>query len=262
MNDMLSKILLNKKEALIKQKQLLSENALLERIPFLAATKDFKNCLNIKLKAKEIALISEIKKAAPGKGIIRKSFSPTRIAKAYEQAGSVAISVITEESVYLGKSEYLKETRVSSNLPIIRKDFIFDPYQVIESRVLGADAILLTMTYLSIDTAKELEELAVKLGMDVLIEIHDEKELEKAQNLSSKLICINNRSLKTLEVDLDITKNLVNIIDKDYVIICENGIQSIDNIKELNKYNIYSFIIGEYILSKPNIKNAIQVLLK
>jgi indole-3-glycerol phosphate synthase len=133
---------------------------------------------------------------------------------------------------------------------------------VIESRVLGADAILLTMTYLSIDTAKELEELAVKLGMDVLIEIHDEKELEKAQNLSSKLICINNRSLKTLEVDLDITKNLVNIIDKDYVIICENGIQSIDNIKELNKYNIYSFIIGEYILSKPNIKNAIQVLLK
>jgi indole-3-glycerol phosphate synthase len=262
MNNTLTKILTNKKQSLVKHKQMLGENKLLEQIQFLPRAKSLKKILEYKISIEEVALISEIKKAAPGKGIFRKSFNPLRIAKTYEQAGSVAISVVTEETVYLGKNEYLKEIRANTNLPLIRKDYLFDPYQILESRFLGADVVMLKMSILSIDDAKELESIAEELGMEVIIEIHDEEGLKKASELNSKLISINNRNLKTLEVDLDTVKSIAKILDKNYILICENGIQSIENIREINNYNVYCFLVGEYILNKPNIKNAIQVLLK
>jgi indole-3-glycerol phosphate synthase len=257
-----AKLKKQKHESLAMQKRYVSENKLIEQLSDLANTKNFQQALQNKVLNQNIGVISEIKKAVPIKGIIRKYFNLNRIAKSYEEAGSIAISVITEENIYLGKKEHLKEVRFCTSLPLLRHDLIFDAYQVIESRVLGADAITLCLNILSLAEARSLEKIAHELQMDVVLEVHDMKELEKAFLLNSKIICINNRNPNSLEVNIDTSKTLSNYISKDYIVICKNGVENVDHIREIIDHNIYLLIVGEYVLNQPNIKNAIQILLR
>jgi len=261
MNLIYSRIMNELKSELASQKKLVPERILLDQLSGLPEPQDLKLLLSKKVKEKEVSMISVIKKAVPIKGLLRKQFDIKKITKAYEQQGSLAISVVTESKMHQGKREFLKEVRSISNLPLIRQDIIFDNYQVIESRILGADAIILQLDLLTIQEAINLEHKATELGMGVILEISGKQDLEKIAYLKSKLICVNNRDPRTLEVNLDTTKILSGRLGPQYMIICKNGIQNIKNIKEVSNYNVYLFMIGEYILNQPNIEVAIQMLL-
>lgn len=224
--------------------------------------KDFAAALEAKIKDGKIAVIAEVKKASPSKGIIREDFNPVAIAKAYEDNGAACLSVLTDEKYFMGKNEYLSEIRKNVNIPILRKDFIVDPYQIWEAKLIGADCILLIMAMISDELATKLEQTAIDSGMSVLIEVHDEAELKRALKLKSRLIGINNRNLKTFEVSLETSKKLATQIPSDKIIICESGIFMCDDIKEMQKIGINSFLIGESLMRQENVGIALRNLLK
>jgi indole-3-glycerol phosphate synthase len=223
---------------------------------------DFSAALQNKIINNDPAIICEVKKASPSKGIIRDDFDPVKIAKIYEENGAACISVLTDEKYFMGHSKYLSDIRKNVKIPILRKDFIIDVYQIYEAKLLGADCILLIMAMLDLQKAQELEKIAHDIGLSVLIEIHDEAELEKALKLRSALIGINNRNLKTFEIDINNSIKLSKLIPKDKIIICESGIYSRDDIKKMQLENINSFLIGESLMRQDDIAQALQSLLE
>lgn len=191
------------------------------------------------------AVIAEAKKHSPSKGLLRDPFLPAEIAQSYERGGASCLSVLTDKDYFHGSEEYLMQARAACSLPIIRKDFIVDPYQVYEARAIGADCILLIVSALEDQQMADLNALAVELGMDVLIEVHGADELDRALPLNNKLVGINNRNLHTFEVTLNNTYDLLSSIPDDRIVVTESGIHSRENVQAMREHNVHSFLVGE-----------------
>ena len=206
-------------------------------------------------------LIAEIKKASPSKGLIRKNFDPLELAKFYQDGGASCLSVLTDEKYFQGNNKYIDIIKKEIDLPILRKDFIIDPWQIKESRSLGADCILLIMAALNLEEAILLEKEALDLGMDVLVETHTHEEIKMANKLKSKLVGVNNRNLKTMEVDINNTIKLKKFIDPDKIVVAESGLKTKTDLKFLKKNGIINFLIGESLMKEKNLTLATKTIL-
>ena len=245
MSDILTKIVAVKREelaVLFRQKPLAAVRADAES---RLQTRDFVGALRQKISAGKPAVIAEVKKASPSKGVLRADFIPADIAQSYAEFGAACLSVLTDQQFFQGSIEYLKQARASCGLPVLRKDFMVDAYQIYESRVVGADCILLIAAILDDQQMKDMEALAVSLDMAVLVEVHDAAELERALKLKTPLIGINNRNLKTFEVSLDTTFELMGRVPADRVLVTESGIVSPADVKRLRDAKINAFLVGE-----------------
>ena len=207
-------------------------------------------------------LIGEIKKASPSKGLIRKNFDPSKIATQYKSGGANCLSVLTDQPSFKGSKDYLRIVRKSTTLPILRKDFFYDPYQVVESRALGADCILIILASVSDVQAEELEHTAFSWGMNAILEVHNEQELERAKKLSSKLIGVNNRDLKTFKTTLDTTRQLAKKIPKDRITISESGLKNSKDLANLATFGVRCFLIGESIMREKDVTAATRSFIR
>lgn len=250
-----------KREHVVKRKALAPLSVLEELVKQQAPTRGFHDAIKKRIAAGGIALIAEIKKASPSKGVIREDFNPPELAHFYELGGATCLSVLTDEPYFQGRDDYLKEAREMVNLPVLRKDFMIDPYQIVESRALGADCILLIMAALSDAQAQELETLAHRLNMDVLIEVHDEAELYRALKLKSRLLGVNNRSLKTLQVDIETSVKLRPLIPSTHTPVCESGIFTREDVEKMLQCDISCFLIGESLMRYADVTAATQRLI-
>jgi len=256
MSTVLDRICADKRDH-IRLKQTQTPLAVLQaQVKDLPPTRGFIRALS----NKSTALIAEVKKASPSKGIIRADFDPVTIAKIYEAHGASCLSILTDEPYFMGKDEYLQQIRKTVSLPLLRKDFMLDEYQVYESRVLGADCILLIMAALTDDQAKALYGCATSLDLDTLFEVHDEDELHRALPLSPKMVGVNNRNLKTLEVDLGTGLNLAASIPDTVLKVAESGIDA-QTLPVFASAGYSAFLIGESLMRQPDIGAAVDTLL-
>jgi indole-3-glycerol phosphate synthase len=210
---------------------------------------------------RNMGLIAEVKKASPSKGLIRADFDPVIIAEAYESAGADCISVLTDESYFQGSNAYLTQVRKSVKLPLLRKDFTIDYRQIYEARLIGADAILLIAAILTTDEMREFLQISRALGLDALVEVHDQEELERVLGLDADLIGINNRNLKTFVTDLQTTEQLIGMIPKGKTVVSESGIAHPDEIKYLHTVGAHAVLVGETFMRKPSLEQAVHELM-
>ena len=262
MSDILDKILLTKKNEIEESKTILTLDDLKSIISKTTQPRNFIEAIQKKHQKKHSAVIAEIKKASPSKGIIRSNFDPIAIAKSYEIAGATCLSILTDKDYFMGDPKFLMQVKSETNLPILRKDFIIDPYQIYESRALGADCILLIVAALEYEKMKELEEIAHSLNMAVLVEAHNQEELNLALKLDTPLIGINNRNLKTFEVSLETSVRLVQHIhnDKNRIPITESGIFSLKDVELMNHNNIFTFLVGEAFMRDDDPGKSLEKL--
>ncbi len=264
MSDTLQTILATKRNVIARDKQRDSYHNLEQRLNGgeMAAPKGFIAALKRTNSQDKPALIAELKKASPSKGIIRNDFEPVALAKAYEEGGATCLSVLTDEEYFSGCNAYLQDVAKHSPLPTLRKDFIIDPYQIIQARTLGADAVLLIMAALADNQASELESLAHTLGMDVLVEVHDAQELMRAlMHMNTPLIGINNRNLKTLEVNIHTSVELMADMPADKIVVCESGIGTYKDITAMRRHGMHCFLVGESLMRQHDVRDATQRLL-
>ncbi len=263
MGNILDKIAADKSRHVTACKEQTSFAALETLAKKAPPVRGFYKSLRTAQKKDRFGLITEIKKASPSKGLIRKDFNPPALARAYEDGGASCLSILTDVPYFQGCDDFLISARAATTLPVLRKDFMIDPYQVVEARAMGADCILLIMAMLDNGLATELEQTAIEYGLDVLIETHDEAEMERALNLKSPLIGINNRNLKTFDVSLEVTLRLAEMVDSHRMIISESGIFTHEDLQMLqSKCGINSFLIGESLMRQENVASATRQLIE
>jgi indole-3-glycerol phosphate synthase len=243
--DILKRILRRKVEEIVERCERESLRALSQRVEGASAPRGFLAAIEACIQAGRPAVIAEIKKASPSKGVLREDFRPGEIARSYARGGATCLSVLTDQDFFQGSDEYLAESREASALPALRKDFIVDPYQVYEARVIGADCILLIVAALGDAQLRELAGLATHLGMDVLVEVHDEDELERALALQVPLIGVNNRDLRTFRTDLGTTLRLLERIPADRIVVTESGIHRREDVVKMRENGVNAFLVGE-----------------
>jgi len=247
----LRKILARKREEVSARRKRDSLGSLEQRITEQSPVRGFSRALQERAAAAEPAVIAEVKKASPSKGVIRADFQPAQIAASYQAGGASCLSVLTDVDFFQGADGYLQEARAACELPVLRKDFTLDPYQVIEARAIGADAILLIVAALADDQMRELAAVAAQVGVDVLVEVHDRAELERALELETPLIGINNRDLHTFETRLETTLELLPYIPGDRLVVTESGIHTAEDVALMRNHQVYGFLVGEAFMRAP-----------
>ncbi|MEO7940512.1 MAG: indole-3-glycerol phosphate synthase TrpC [Burkholderiaceae bacterium] len=248
MSDILNKIIAVKRQEVADALNRKPLAAMRQDAESRVQTRDFVGALRARIAAGKPAVIAEIKKASPSKGVLRSDFIPADIAQSYAEAGAACLSVLTDQQFFQGSIDYLKQARASCSLPVLRKDFIVDAYQIYESRVMGADCILLIAACLDDAQMKAFEALAMSLDMAVLVEVHDEAELARALKLKTPLIGINNRNLNTFEVSLETTLSLMGKVPAERLLVTESGIMTPEDVKRLRDANINAFLVGEALM--------------
>ena len=243
--DILKKIISHKVQEVHSRQQANSNEVVMKAAMTASPVRPFVQAMRDKLADKQSAVIAEVKKASPSKGVIREHFVPSEIAASYEAGGAACLSVLTDNNFFQGSTEFLIEARAACSLPVIRKDFIIDAYQIYEARAMGADCILLIVSALSSESLNHLYDVARDLEMDVLIEVHDADELAVALPLGAELIGINNRNLRTFETSLNTTLDLLDIIPNDRIVVTESGIHTPADIELMRKHDVNSFLVGE-----------------
>jgi indole-3-glycerol phosphate synthase len=241
----LEKIVARKAEEVAERRARVALDELARQAAAADPVRGFADALIRRVRAKEAAVIAEVKKASPSKGVLRENFDPVQIARSYEAGGAACLSVLTDIDFFQGADAYLQQARSACSLPVIRKDFIIDPYQVVEARALGADCILLIAAVLDDGQLAELSAEARSLGMDVLVEVHDASELERALKLETPLLGINNRNLHTFEVSLETTLDLLPRIPQDRIVVTESGILNRADVELMEINQVYAFLVGE-----------------
>ena len=255
---MLDKIVAQKREEVEQRKRLATMTYLQERIAHRQPALD----LALALKSDHIRLIAEVKQASPSRGMLRSNFDPIKLAQTYAEGGAAAISVLTEANYFMGSIEYLEAIKEVVQLPLLRKDFIFDPYQVYESRAYGADALLLIAAILSQRQLQELISLSHSLGLRCLVEVHNKSELERAITSEAEIIGINNRDLNTFTVDINTTRHLRPLVPKEKIVVSESGIKSKRDIEKLGNWRVDAVLIGEALITTHDVRAKMKELLR
>jgi indole-3-glycerol phosphate synthase len=260
MSDILNKILAVKRDEVAAGRALRPLAQLRAEAVAQPAARDFVGAIRARIDAGAAAVIAEIKKASPSKGIIREDFRPAEIAAAYERAGAACLSVLTDRPFFQGAPEYLVAARAACRLPVLRKDFLVDAWQVYEARAMGADAILLIAAALDLGAMREMEALAGELGLAVLVEVHNAAELEAALELSTPLIGVNNRNLRTFEVSLQTTLDLLARIPAGRIVVTESGILTPDDVARMRAHAVHAFLVGEAFMRVPDPGEGLRAL--
>ena len=260
MSDILNKIVAVKREEVAQGLQRKSLHTMREDAESRVLTRDFVGAMRAQIAAGRSAVIAEVKKASPSKGVLRAEFIPADIAQSYAEHGAACLSVLTDQQFFQGCNDFLKQARASCDLPVLRKDFMVDAYQIYESRVLGADCILLIAACQDDAQMADLEAIAHSLDMAVLVEVHDRVELERALKLKTPLIGINNRNLRTFEVSLDTTLTMRNDVPADRLLVTESGIVSPDDVKRMRDAKVHAFLVGEAFMRAADPGQALATL--
>lgn len=258
--DVLKTILKRKAEEVAERSSKISLRRLSQQAAASPEPVGFTEAIDARMVFQQPAIIAEIKRASPSKGVIREQFYPAEIAESYERGGATCLSVLTDEYFFHGSDKYLQQVRAACMLPILRKDFVIDPYQIYESRAIGADCILLIVAALGDAKLHELASLAGHLGMDILVEVHNEEELRRALPLNTRLIGINNRDLRTFKTDINTTLRLIPLIPKRHIIVSESGINTSKEVATLRKSGVHAFLIGEAFMRAEDPGSALEEL--
>ncbi len=263
MSDILNKIIATKHEEIALARAHISDAQMAELAQAAVKnhpTRDFVSAIATRVSAQQSAVIAEIKKASPSKGVLREAFLPAQIAREYESAGAACLSVLTDEQYFQGHADYLKAARAACSLPVLRKDFMIDGYQINQARAWGADAILLIAAALDVAQMQNLEQQAHDLGMAVLVEVHNAEELRAALQLRTPLLGINNRNLRTFEVSLQNTFELLAEIPSDKIVVTESGIATREDVAQMHAHQVYAFLVGEAFMRQTHAGMALQQL--
>ncbi len=256
--DILKRIIARKHEEIAERQARLNIGVLAAQAGDMDSCRGFANAITQRISRGESAVIAEVKKASPSKGVLRDPFDPAAIARSYEAGGAACLSVLTDADFFQGSEAALQEARAACSLPVIRKDFIVDPYQVVEARAIGADCILLIAAALDDRSLAELYQQALSLGMDVLVEVHDAVELQRSLALSPMLLGINNRNLRTFEVSLATTENLLSGIPDGTAVVTESGIMNADDVARMRRVGVHAFLVGEAFMRADDPGTALR----